>query len=366
MISSQIFSQQTKGLADPWPQLSGHWTSLVLRAPKTWGDPLRSLSMEMPQHLEGFVNYVLRNLVGLPWCDHLVLLAAVLYSQTIQYKTVKGNLSTLHACFTGLFSELSLQSMADWDVDHHLSLYLSRQIFDAHTAAQRVAFWRTYQAGSRHLKRWLSGLPAEQQTLSRPYVLPYPSDPPELTRLSDVRHVDYERQEKRKAETDALMPFYMDLRTQAHLRYNVLVRLRKAYYQAINMVESGKVSLPFAFEMREGGNERLKRAPTERFIFKLWDRRTFVQQHPVSFSSTTHRLVRDQCRSYADAKNSYLLELVRTESLDEAHPAAGLWFIELLEQDVLGETSRGKSREDIQEKQAWLRAHGYGVDTMSF
>jgi hypothetical protein len=360
MTSSQISSPQTRGQTDSWQELLGRCTPLVLRAPKTWGDPLRSSAMERPQHLEGFVNYVVKNLVGQPWCDHLVLLAAVLYSQNIQYKTVTGNMSTLHACFTDLFSELSLQSMADWNVDQYLALYLSRQVLKTHTAAQRVAFWRVYQAGSRHLKRWLSGLPAEQQILYRPYVLPYPSDPPELTRLSNVRQVDYERQEKRKADTDALMPFYLDLRTQAHLRYNLLVRLRKAYYRAIKLVESGKACLPFEFELREGGSERLKQAPTERVLFKLWDRRTFVQHHQTAFSPATHRLVRDRCRSYADEKNSYLLEFVRAEPLDEAHPSAGLWFLELLKHDVLGETGRGKSRDDIREQQAWLRAHGYG------
>src|SRR6266536_773928 len=100
MNSSQTFSPQT----DPWVQLSEHCTPSVLHAPKTWGDPLRSPQMDMPQNLQGIVGYVQNNLVGHPWCDHLTLLAAVLYSQNIQYKTVVGSLSSLHRSFVDLFS----------------------------------------------------------------------------------------------------------------------------------------------------------------------------------------------------------------------------------------------------------------------
>jgi len=240
MNSSQTFSPQT----DPWVQLSAYCTPCVLRAPKTWGDPFRSPHMDMPQHLQGIISYVQNNLVNHAWCDHLVLLAAVLYSQNLQYKTIYGALGTLHCGLLDLFSECKLQSMADWEVDKHLALYLSGQVLPAHTAGQRARFWKRYQAASRHLKRWLASLPVEQQTLYRPYVLPYPDDPHELTQLSGGRQVEYEQQEKRKAETDAIMPFFADLRTQAHLRYNLLVRLGKAYHQAIKAVQQARRCSP--------------------------------------------------------------------------------------------------------------------------
>jgi len=361
MNSSPIFSPQT----DPWQALHGHCAPPVLCAPKTWGDPLYTSQMDPPQNLQGLVGYVLRNLVGHLWCDHLVLLAAVLYSQNVQYKTIQGNLTTLHTVFADLFSTLGFHSMTEWDVDKHLFEYLSCQVIDTHTASQRVAFWKIYQAGSRHLKRWLTNLPPEQQMLYRPYVLPYPDDPHELTRLSGVRLVEYERQEKRKADTDSLMPFYTDLRTQAHLRYNLLLRLRKAYYKAIKAVEQGKAILPFEFEMREGGNERHNRPPTERLIFKLWDRRTFVlekvKETPTLFSRQTVREAQNRKAAFAPERNSYLLEFVRAESVDRTHPSVSLWFLELLERDVLGKITKGP-REVVEAKQAWLRAQGYGED----
>lgn len=286
MSPSQTFSQQT----DPWQGLYGQCAPEVLQAPKTWGDPLSTAQMDTPENLEAMVSYLLRNVCHCPWNNHLVLLVAVLYSQNIGYRSIANYLSALHPGFRDLFAALGLQSMTQWDVDSHLTQYLTGQVLATHTASQRATFWKRYQGASRHLKRWLASLPATQQEVYRPYVLPYPDDTHELTQLSGRRQVNYDQQEKRKEDTDAIMPFFTDLRTQAHLRYNLLVRLRKAYYKAIKAVEQGKVALPFEFELREGGNERRHRLPAERLVFKLWDRRTFVVEqskaHPKSYAKT--------------------------------------------------------------------------------
>ncbi len=361
MGSSPTFSQPI----DPWRELSGFCSPVILSAPKTWGDSLRSQEMEMPQGLADNAQYLRNNLITSPWRDHLVLLTAVFYSQKLQYKSVLTHLSTLHRGFTALFPALGLQSMAEWQTDTHLFRYLSGQILANHTDMQRVRFWASYQGGSRHLKRWLASLPGEQQELYRPYVLPWPSDPQELTLLSNRRQVTEAQQEKRKEDTDALMPFYTDLRTQAHLRYNFLLRLRKAYRKAIQAVEQGSATLPLVFELREGGNERKAQPPTECLTFKLWDRRSFVLEHskenPHLFSSGTQSTARNGERTFAPGKNTYHLEFVSVQSLDGTDQAPSLWFLELVQRDVLGEISRG-NEEAVAAKRAWLKEQGYGDD----
>lgn len=348
---------------NPWQDLDSICHPLVLHAPKTWGDPLCSSSMAMPQNVQGCVGYVRRSLVDRPWRDQLVLLTAVMYSQNMQYKTVINTLYQLHRGFACLFPALNLTSMADWDVNKHLALYLSGQVVEVHTPKKRVTFWSIYQVASRRLKRWLGSLPTEQQWLYHPFVLPSPDDPSDLTRLAGSKQVADERQEKRKAETDALLPFYADLRAQAHLRYNMMLRLRKAYYKAIHTVEHGKGMLPLEFTLREGGNERGKKPATEQLVFTLWDRRTFVLEHgkkyPHLLSSAMIRAAQDQQGSFAPEKNTYLLEFLRAEALDETTPPGGLWFIELLEHDALGQTRSG-TQQEREEKRAWLRTQGYG------
>lgn len=349
-------------LIDPWQELVGECAEEVLCAPKTWGDPMRSPQMDMPQGLSKVVAYLKHNVVGHPWANHLILLTAVLYSNHLQYRTILNTLTVFQSGFSELFSSLDLHTMEDWKVDTHLTLYLGKQILDTHTPYTRWSFWKHYAMGTRHMKRWLTSLPLEQQGRYQPYVFPTPGDPQELARLSGGRQVVLEQQEKRKAETDALMPFYMDLRTQAHLRYNLLVRLRKAYHQAIQLVQNGKVPLPLEFKLQEGGNERLKRPPTEALVFRLWDRRTFVLHHTGYFSYTMQWFARNKKGTYSDEKNSYLLEFVRAEALDGSSTVVGLWFLELLERDVLGDITSWGSPEEREAKQTWLREQGYSEE----
>lgn len=351
-------------LIDPWQELVDHCVPEVFSAPKTWGDPLRPPSMDVPRGLESNVAYLKRNVVGHLWVNHMVLLVSVLFSHNLQYKTVLEHLGVIHRGLANLFAAFHLQTMMDWNVDIHLTLYLKGEVLEAHSSHQRLAFWKSYLGVARHLRRWVTGLPEELQERYRPYLLPFPHDPVELAQWSGHARIEQEQQEKRKAETDAIMPFYMDLRTQSHLRYNLLLRLRKAYHKAIKTVEQGKAVLPFVFEMREGGSERKNLPPTERLVFKLWDRRTFVVEHSKRDPTLFGKLIKWHARSgrkgYTDERNSYLLEFVQAESLDGTSPVSGLWFSDLLEQDVLGDLAG--TPEEVEVKQAWLRKHGYLED----
>jgi hypothetical protein len=217
------------------------------------------------------------------------------------------------------------------------------------------------------MKRWLGSLPREQQLIYRAYVLPWPSDPQELSQLCGLRQVLYNQQEKRKADTDALMPFYVDLRSQAHLRYNLLVRIRKAYHQALGEIEQGKRQFPFEFELREGGDAKRGIPARECLRFRIWDRRSFVLAHrkhykPATVSSYENKSYEKDLSYQPEKENQMFLEFVQAESLNETIPATGLWFLELMEHHVLGQAACLGTKEEIAEKQNWLKAQGYGED----
>ena len=167
MTSSQISSPAT----DPWQNLTGLYNPLVLCAPKTW-------------------------------CDAFVLVVAVCYSHHVQVTTLLNTLSSLHCGLKTIFSLFDLQSLNQWDVDKYLPLYFQHEALKEEAPSQRTAFWGAYQAVSRHLKRWLASLPAEQQQQYHPFIFPFPDDPQELTRLSGTRTYRTERRQKRKEDTD--------------------------------------------------------------------------------------------------------------------------------------------------------------------
>jgi hypothetical protein len=134
-------------LIDPWQELVDHCVPEVFGAPKTWGDPLRPPSMEVPRGLESNVAYLKRNVVGHLWVNHMVLLVSVLFSHNLQYKTVLEHLGVIHRGFTNLFAAFHLRTMADWNVDVHLTLYLKGETLETHSSHQRWAFWSQSHQG---------------------------------------------------------------------------------------------------------------------------------------------------------------------------------------------------------------------------
>src|SRR5258708_17957452 len=117
--------------------------------------------------------------------------------------------------------------------------------------------------------------------------------------VSKQKGVKQQQQEHRKAETEAVVPQFAALRAEAHFRYNRLVRLRRAYQQALEKVLPDHANLPLEFSYDEGD------PPVERFHFKLWDRRSFVldPQHVVLYGMTTRESATDGWHQLAQARN---------------------------------------------------------------
>lgn len=351
-------SSNSSPLNDPWQQLRSCCASEMFCVPKTWSDPFREDNAEFPRSLQVAMAYIQNRVVRKPWCDTLALLSLLMTAQNLGAKTMIVRLGNLHIGFEKIFAALDLHSLTDWKVDTHITQYLTGQIVVTDTKARRAEFWTHYQAGSRLMKRWLVGLPVEQQTRYMPFILPYPADSHELTVLSKKREVAFEQQEKRKEDTDAIMPFYADLRTHGHLRYNLLLRIWKAYHQAIERVEKGQAELPLVFTLTETSSEHIGQGPPSRLVFKLWDRQTLGLRHLETFSPQAQANIKGKRQSYSNEKNVYLLEFLKAESLDENSPSSKPWFIELIEQDVLGSQRCAK---DFEKKKKWLQSQGYDV-----
>src|SRR5260370_7468273 len=82
---------------------------------------------------------------------------------------------------------LGLSSMTQWNADEYLTQYPSSQGLAQDTPQMRIAFWHFYQAGSRHLKRWITNLPLEEQEKYHPFVPPHPTNPHQPTLSTDPR-----------------------------------------------------------------------------------------------------------------------------------------------------------------------------------
>lgn len=170
--------------------------------------------------------------------------------------------------------------------------------------------------------------------------------------IEDQRH-------RRKVETDALTPHFAKLRGEAHLRWNQLFRLRTKVGEVIALVTSGQASCPVAFSYEETH-------PRQRVHARLWDRRSFVLAHADQYSRATGWEARRQIRAFRPESNTYFLEVVGTELLDD--PSSGLmseqflWFGDVLRYDLLSEGPCLGTPEEVKRKQAYLHSWGYEIE----
>jgi hypothetical protein len=331
-----------------WQCLAGKVAPAVLCAPKTNWDGVHSR----------IVAYLVSNVADQPWANHLALVAAVLTARKLDVRTVHGVLSAVHSRLRALFPALGLQRMEQWQPEEHVPAYLKGELLPAHTQGQRAEFWKRYACASKPLGYWLETLPHAERPIYEPWVLPtvHPSRVWGLTKGQEVRQA---QRDTRKAETDAVVPQFAAIRTEAHFRYNRMVRLRQAYHDALARLEAGG-QLPYPFSYEEGADPERGIPAQEQLHFRIWDRRSFVLAHAEQYHAQTLNSVRQGRAAFTAERNGYCLEFVGAKRLVDDSPATSLWFADILQTGVLGDAA--VCGEHVADKQRWLRAWGYGEE----
>ncbi|HEU5373934.1 MAG TPA: hypothetical protein VFV38_00700 [Ktedonobacteraceae bacterium] len=334
-----------------WLDLTGKVAVEVLHAPKTGGDPHGTWA---PVH-ERVIQYLLRNVVGTPWINHLALMAAVLSAHNRDPQTVRMTVMVLHARFSALFPALGLTKTNEWKNEIHLPLYVEAKVITEDTLYVRHQFFRRYSSGTKHVQGWLDVLPEEDRPRYQRFA--FPPVPAFLhDAMNQEREISRQQQAHRKAETEAVIPQFATLRAEAHFRFNRLARLRQAYQQAVSQVLPDQSNLPIEFSYEEGD------PPTERWFFRLWDRRSFVlaPEHEGFYVAHTRKLAQRRELQFAEERNELFLEFVKAERLEGEAEPEGLWFIELIKLGLLGSKACDGDEQEIAAKQVWLRQWGYG------
>ncbi len=155
----------------PNPFLGCTWESLadkiapeVLHAPKTGG--------EWPAVHERIVRYLLTQVVGKPWGNHLALIAALLAARRQDVRTVEFAVRSLHVGFSRIFPALGLETVEDWHADTHLPRYLKAEVVPTESQYTRFQFLRKYTSATTHVWNWFAALPPDQQHRYQRFVLP--------------------------------------------------------------------------------------------------------------------------------------------------------------------------------------------------
>lgn len=359
LICLEVSRVPTEPLTRPWQRLAGKVAPEVLMAPKTCGDPRNK--GEWPEVEEQVVAYIANNVVGKPWADQISLAALVMTARRRQANTVLNMVGSVSPRLADLFPVLGCESIQDWNPTEAFKVYLRGEVLTDHTDHMRYHFWTRYCTASAQVQQWLKSLPASEQEVYRHFSLPVP-DRAELQEVKKLgAQVDQEAKKNRKTATDAVVPSLPTIRAKAQLRLNRLTRVRQAYHDALEELQSNKnLSLPFSFHYDEGEDREQGIPPQERLHFRIWDRRTFVMAHQDDYSANSVKAVENKTGAYSDENNRYFLEFRWAERLLGDGPPEGLWFEDLLQRQLLGKGPVWGTDEEVRTKQDYLLAWGYG------
>jgi Phage integrase family len=329
-----------------WQQFQSTVDPLLLTAPKINWDQVE----------RRFMNYITVKTSGRPWCNYLALFlgVATCYAK-LDRQSIKSRLHSMHCRFETIFTAYQLTDFSEWDPVEHLTRYMNDPE-GPDSLETKVEFMRSYTALVRTLAVYLQALPAEIRARYQQWALP----PLPVGVRAQIAHDQDARdlqEQRRKADSDAVSPFFAQMWGEAHLRWNALARLRQKYREVVAQVEAGTATLPVAFSYEE---PRYK----QQFHFLLWDRPSFILAHGQNYSFQARSKARNKRLEYSPERNHFFLEFVGAENLTDPgaphEPDALLWFGELLRYVLIGEHANCGTPEEIGRKQAYLRSWGYG------
>ncbi|MEB2301653.1 tyrosine-type recombinase/integrase [Lysinibacillus xylanilyticus] len=301
-----------------------------------------------------FINYFARQVLDKPWNNHLYLYMITGIEKNLDPQSISYIIKVLNVRIKDLFEHYHLIEIKQLNTEMHMYEYFKGTIFKNHSDDQRSKFLSQYISCSYNVKKWVkTKLPEEQQDYFEQFIFPMPSYDSRDFKFTKTANV--QRKNTRKSETDAIVDFLPQIRADGHFRWNQIDRLRKMYLKACEEVKNDNLELPFNFEYDEP--ERVG----ERFCFRLWDRPTFVLHHQAQFSQSVIRMANNRISAYSDENNHYFVEFIGAERLKNDDEAEGLWFLELIETDVIGsKIYHNASEGEIQRKLELLNSWGYG------
>lgn len=303
--------------------------------------------------------YFGRNCLDKPWSNHmaLLLLSRALYQY--DHNTIIGTIRELNPRFNDFFGHYRLSNMDQFIPDTHIYEYLTLKVFEEHTNAQRAKFVNMYNSSVRVSYEWVrSKCTIEKAEELKSFLLPKFSY---LARELKVwKEANAEAEASRKSETDAVVPYYPELRAEAHMRWNQINRLRKQYEKALAFMKDNNLSPPFEFKYLEHVNEKASYA--EEFTFLIWDKKSFMLSNEDQFDQQTSRKYRNRVEP-----GDYFLEFVKCKVADSDETEAsitptGLWFEDLLKLGLIGgwSTNTSKNTEERRLRKEYLLQWGYG------
>src|SRR5581483_6705348 len=302
-------------------------------------------------HLPSSVICYLVNTVGeSPWVCSLAL-AAGIGRGAVKQRTLLKNITMLHSLLRDIQRFCGVQHVSE----------LTKEIWESYVAQKELMFgdsnlFKTYAAVTEsHVPSHLEQLNGEQCARLAPFLLP-PLPRGFMKQYFPASVVEEGGKQRRKEKSDVLAPMHTLLAALVRFRQQSAGRLLAAYHEALCKARTSapELPLPFSYEeelvtinrdARSVAEVQLeKRSVTLRFL--LWDRRTWVVNHPNAYGDTCKYSASLGLKEFAEPQ--FFVECKNP-------PEDLLWFGELIKYQLLRkEVPASMPREEAQQRQRIL------------
>jgi len=202
---------------------------------------------------------------------------------------------------------------------------------------------KCYEALSSTYRRiFEEGLTERQKVIWQPYLLP-PLPRGFLQKKAQRKVVETAAENRRKEQSEVILPLFPLLVELAQLRKQTAERLIKEFRKQRDRARAGEIVLPYRFEYVDRQFSVSEQATTlsevqlmereGRLPFTLWNRTEWVTSHPELYKPGIHKDVEQQRDAYAPERNTYFLQY-------EGAVGDLLWCGDLIEQQLLGTSKR--------------------------
>ncbi|PAE78089.1 hypothetical protein CHH82_00875 [Bacillus velezensis] len=280
------------------------------------------------------------------FANHLLLLALLLTRKNISPPYIRKNVYTIKRNLDILFNYFNLKEVTDFNINDHLYPFFKGNIAHELSDSQLYQFYCSYHVANLDSGRWYDTLSMRDKEYFKKYLFPHCSF--HYSDFPYMKTVYMKSKINRKAETDAIVNQLPQIRAESSLRWQKLKRMREAFRKAVKKA-NGEYPIDFYYDEPDRIGER--------YFFRLWDRRSFVLHHADQFKD--HRKKAARLRLDVFKKEFVFLELIKVEKKGSSDdPVEGLWFKELIDNDLIG-TFSTKDPKVAEQKNSILRSWGY-------
>lgn len=194
---------------------------------------------------------------------------------------------------------------------------------------------------SKYRQTFEEGLTERQKLFWQPHLLP-PLPHGFLLKKAQRKVVESAAQDRRKQQSDVILPLFPLLVEIAQLRKQATERLFKEFRRLRDRALAGEIALPHQFQFVDRSFSVSEHATTLAEVqlleqdvmlsLTLWDCRSWVKEHWEQYGRQSRRQWKQQEGSYAPKRNMCFLQY-------EGSSRDLLWIGDLIEQQLLG---RGK------------------------